>query len=298
MTTLQRMAGLSLALVTLAASLVSSSAWAQEFRPYTDAHITAAEWQTYFNEVQAKLGATRREFPEEHLVAFEDKTRVFYLAFTMPGHPAHPAWIARRVVGHDGTTEQSGYFAGDEKSFAALFDQYQDLTKRMRGDMEGEESLEAPSEEARATVEELTQEFLIARDTKDFERAFAMMTPSLQQREPFGDWRTQAVDALDRAGKPEGHDIHKISWYEDPPLAQLPGSYAAVDLNCRYEKLSICNEVLILYRTEDGQYRVMRYVQNMLDSETLRAMCVNKEHTRIAFTGGTTIDITCPKAHG
>jgi hypothetical protein len=280
--------------------VLASAAVAQEFQPYTDAKITVEQWQSYLDEVEAKLGTSKRTFPDEHLMVFEDGLHQMYLAFTMPGHPAHPAWVTRRVVdqGDEVGTQQIGYFAGDEQQFAALYESYRELTGRMRGELEREQPPEAQSAEARALIEELTQDYLVAHDAQEFERAYAMLTPSMQEHASFDEWRGMNADSLARVGKPEGHDILKITWYQDPPQGQLPGTYAAVDLKCRYEKLSVCSEVVIFHRGKDGRFRVMRHEQNTLDSKTMTEMCKTREHLKIEFSPGNKVEITCPKRAG
>ena len=70
------------------------------------------------------------EFPEQRLLVFDGEHS--YYAFTQPGHPAHPAWITRKLVSEqDGRLNmiQIGYFAGREPPFAELFRQYQVLTQ-------------------------------------------------------------------------------------------------------------------------------------------------------------------------
>ena len=284
----------------LISAALAPVAGAQEFRPYAEAKITVGQWQSYLDGVEVRLGSTKRTFPDEHLMVFEDEAHRMYVAFTMPGHPAHPAWVTRRVVEQAGEvdTEQVGYFAGDEQQFAALFESYRELTDRMRGDSEGEQPPEAQSVEARAQIEDLTQDYLIAHDAQEFERAYAMLTPSMQRQVPFDEWRGTNADALARAGKPQGHDILKITWYQDPPAGQLPGTYAAVDLACHYEKLTLCSEVLVFHRAGDGRFQVMRHEQNTLDSRTMTEMCRTREHLEIAFSHGAKVRITCPKRSG
>jgi hypothetical protein len=126
------------AIAILTAALISASVSAQEYKPYPRAQITEAQWQAYFDEVAAKHGATRREFPAEHLMVFEDTKNYMSYAFTQPGHPAHPAWVTRHVV-QDAVgvnVRQIGYFAGEEVPFAKLFRAYQELNARMREDFQ------------------------------------------------------------------------------------------------------------------------------------------------------------------
>jgi hypothetical protein len=78
--------------------------------------------------VHTAHGDTLRVFPEEYLEVLHSQDLVMHFAFTLPGHPAHPAWITRRATG--GVVDQVGYFAGDEARFADLFRAYLDLTER------------------------------------------------------------------------------------------------------------------------------------------------------------------------
>ena len=106
--------------------------------PYPQARITSDEWQQYFSEVSSKHAASRREFPAEHLVVFEDRATYTAYAFTQPGHAAYPSWITRHVLRDDAGVKvrQIGYFAGDEESFAKLFEAYQQLNGQMLEDFE------------------------------------------------------------------------------------------------------------------------------------------------------------------
>ena len=114
--------------------LTALSVAAQDFRPYPRARITAEQWQSYFAEVQAKHQQTERQFPNEHLVVYEDRKNYLSWAFTTPGHPAYPAWVTRQPVEDERgvTIRQIGYFAGDEPEFAKLFKAYLALNDRMR----------------------------------------------------------------------------------------------------------------------------------------------------------------------
>lgn len=109
-------------------------AFAQEFKPYPQARISAEQWQSYFDLVRKSHGKSERSFPDQRLVVFEDPAQYSSYAFTQPGHPAHPAWITRKVVEQDGSSaiDQIGYFAGDEVPFAELFRAYKSLNTQIR----------------------------------------------------------------------------------------------------------------------------------------------------------------------
>ena len=270
---------------------------AQEFHPYADAKISVAEWQSYLDDVRSKLAASERTFPEDHLTVFEDAPRQTYYAFTTAGHPAHPAWVARRVYrqGDEVGTEQTGFYAGDVAPFEALYNSYKDLTRRMQGEDERELPPEAYSDEARAHIEELTRDFLIAHDVEDFEQAYGMLTPVLQKASPYAEWRAELAAALARSGKPQGHDVRKITWYQDPSQGQLPGTYASVDLACHYERLAVCREIVTFHHDADGEFRIARYEQNILESDTMLEMCRTRERLSIELTSGGKVEVSCPK---
>ena len=111
----------------------SSTAFALELMPYPEADITEAQWTTYNQSVKNNYGETEKISHEQKLVTYSDNINRISFAFTLPGHPAHPAWIARQVVQNDEgiSMDQIGYFAGEEAPFARLFGQYKQLNKQI-----------------------------------------------------------------------------------------------------------------------------------------------------------------------
>jgi hypothetical protein len=117
---------------------------ALEFKPYPVARITPFQWASYCDQAKVALAGTMQELREHRLVVFSDRDNGISYAFTLSSHSAHPAWIARRVVG-DGQNmrvEQVGYFAGEEPPFAALFEQYQATNQRMIEELKRQRGIE------------------------------------------------------------------------------------------------------------------------------------------------------------
>ena len=118
---------------------------AQEFKPYPKADITASEWAVYFDDVRRRHQATAQDINDQNLLIYTDNATHTVFSFTKPGHPAHPAWIARRPVnkGNSIHIAQIGYFAGAEPPFAKLFSEYLALNQKlMEGINSGQEQLE------------------------------------------------------------------------------------------------------------------------------------------------------------
>jgi hypothetical protein len=123
-------------LIFIAVLTATSPAAAIDFKPHPTAQITEAQWSAYFDQVKTALGGSAQELREHKLIVFHDNATVTSYAFTQPGHPAHPAWITRRiVVGPNASVDQIGYFAGREEPFAELFRQYQATNQRMIEEM-------------------------------------------------------------------------------------------------------------------------------------------------------------------
>jgi len=112
--------------------LLAGAACAQEFQPYPKPGITETEWQTYFIMVQSAHRDSEERIDEQHLLTFVDQERGIQWAFTTLGHPAHPGWIARRLVGEgsEQRIQQVGYYAGSEQDFEMWFRAVLDLTRQ------------------------------------------------------------------------------------------------------------------------------------------------------------------------
>ena len=120
-----------LALVFL---LISASGNAVDFKPCPIAKVSENEFKQYLAQVQAQLGSFVEVVADQHLEIYFDKENSSTFAFTTEGHPAHPAWVARKVVERNAQigVDQVGYFAGAERPFALLFEQYLELNEKVK----------------------------------------------------------------------------------------------------------------------------------------------------------------------
>jgi hypothetical protein len=124
----------------LVACVFATPLLAATYNPYEDSEITPEQWQAYYDIVQSEFGDTKQEVPDAMLVFFEDASSSTHYAFTLPEHPAHPAWVTRKLVERDGdvSVELVGYFAGDEEPFSELFQDYAELTYQVQSDLEAQ----------------------------------------------------------------------------------------------------------------------------------------------------------------
>jgi hypothetical protein len=301
---LRRYVGLLIAIGML--SVIAANA--QEFKPYPDAKVTVAQWQAYLDLVREKVGSSKRSFPAQHLETYSNEaTRTVY-AFTELGHPAHPAWITRRVVEDKKgvSMEQAGFFAGDEPAFAKMFAEYQRMHERINPSKRGGGTAHSPPSPATGVIDEpagqgaivrgVLDKFLREYDQADGDGGWSSLTPGLQQLTSLDKWQSDRVQFLTLAGVVGGHDIDKITWYLNPPQSEALGLYAAYDLSCHFASLFYCGEVVILYSPKVGDpFTVMRYEHDVVTHESAQGLCKNKDIAHVDFGNGRTLDIQCTK---
>jgi hypothetical protein len=118
--------------------LISILAMGIEFKPHADAKITQGQWDSYYAQVKISKDLIKREIPELDVVIFENEKDGSSYAFTQSGHPAHPAWIARKITREGGQLgiDQVGYFAGKEPPFAQWFDEYLALNEKIKQELQ------------------------------------------------------------------------------------------------------------------------------------------------------------------
>jgi hypothetical protein len=115
-----------------------------------------------------------------------------------------------------------------------------------------------PTDEDEADIRKRTLAYLEAKDTNDFDAAFAMLGPTIAGYMTSESWRAPrtAFNAA-TAGQPE-REVIRITWYDDPQNAPTPGRYAAADYRASYaSKGFYCGYVMWL-RQQDGSYLIVR----------------------------------------
>ena len=116
----------------LALILLSLPVFAFQVEPYESLNITEAEFNQYHTAISKELAASHRSYPNHFLEVFSDESTRATIAFTLPRHPAHPAWVTRQVVMSEQGVHVAviGYFAGNEAEFAKLFRQYRAMAEQ------------------------------------------------------------------------------------------------------------------------------------------------------------------------
>ena len=121
-------------------------------------------------------------------------------------------------------------------------------------------------------VERLSLQFLSRRDAGDFEKAHAMLAPSMRALVDLERWTESARDLLSRVGPVSGRRIKKITWYDNPPNALSPGTYAAADYEQEAAGARIYCGYLIWAVSSQGEYGVIREEVNLVEDAVAHQM--------------------------
>ena len=117
----------------------------------------------------------------------------------------------------------------------------------------------SPDDTDKSQSERVLRDFIRALGDSRYEEAYEMLTPGMQELTPFDQWRQSKIEFRNLSGGSARYRNVTATWYKDPPGASLPGVYVAFDLDCRYENISLCHEILMLHRQSDGSFRIMRH---------------------------------------
>ncbi|MFM9879571.1 MAG: DUF4019 domain-containing protein [Burkholderiaceae bacterium] len=275
---------------------------AQEFKPYPEANITEAQWQSYFDEVRKKHGSTVQDLENQKLLVYTDTDRATFTvyAFTKPGHSAHPAWIARKPEqrGDSIFIGQIGYFVGAEESFAKLFREYLALNDKMKEDIKRQQqqsekqsgSLEPtfdrpqqkisssnpdtawrPSAAQQELVETASRSYFAARDGGKTEAAYAFLSERQKQLLTYSAFQKLLEESYSKTGAVQGRHLQSLTWYKDTPQAG-PGLYVAVDFAGTFANLALHCGYVVWQEQTNGHFLLVREEVNMIDNATMEKM--------------------------
>jgi hypothetical protein len=131
-------------LTLLALLCLLQSTFALELEPYPSAKISEEQWNQYHAEVKKELASERGSFKYEagELETYSEPQSNTTVAFTTPGHNAHPAWVTTQIVIGEKKIEVHvvGYFAGSEAAYQELYQKMNEMVEQTLKSFEEEEA--------------------------------------------------------------------------------------------------------------------------------------------------------------
>ncbi len=117
-----------------------------------------------------------------------------------------------------------------------------------------------------------TAAYFKARDARGYDRAYAMIADSMRAYLTPELFRDSAARFVDEAGRPGGVEVHRLSWYRDPPDAPQPGLYVAADFTAHYANIELMCGYLMWRQGADGGFELVREEQNFVDRRAAAQM--------------------------
>ncbi|MEO7178273.1 MAG: DUF4019 domain-containing protein [Allosphingosinicella sp.] len=114
-------------------------------------------------------------------------------------------------------------------------------------------------------VLDLTARYFAARDSGRYRDAWNLLTPTMQEMTPLPQWQAAQAHFNDRASGGLGREPVAVTWYDNPPDADVAGIFAAVDFVGKADKLAIICGYLVWLRQPDGSWRLTREEEGSLD---------------------------------
>ncbi|WP_432730253.1 DUF4019 domain-containing protein [Variovorax sp. W6] len=133
---------------------------------------------------------------------------------------------------------------------------------------------ERPStpEEDQKQVEALTYQYLKARDSGDFAKAYGFFADSMKATVSQENWSSDAKKFNAVAGPVTSRSIRKITRYDNPPSAPRPGIYIAADLVSQFQNMDVHCGYVVWYGQSDGSFQVIREEANYISKATQQRM--------------------------
>lgn len=132
-----------------------------------------------------------------------------------------------------------------------------------------------------AKIEQLTKKYLSAKDAGHYADAYSLFGASMKASTSLTSWTEGARGVKAKAGKLIGRTVKKITWYDNPPSAPVPGIYAAADYQSEFENMHVhCGYVAWLAQA-DGTFAIVREEENFIEKEA--ALKMSPEQVR-SFT--------------
>lgn len=122
-----------------------------------------------------------------------------------------------------------------------------------------------PDEATQRALVEQTQAYLRDKDDGRYDRAYAMIAPSMQSYLKRDLYASESARFNAEAGKAEERRVMRLSWYRDPPDAPAPGLYVAADFRSRFPNIFLHCGYLMWHQEKDGGFRLVREEQSFID---------------------------------
>ncbi|WP_380875375.1 hypothetical protein ACFB49_04390 [Sphingomonas sp. DBB INV C78] len=122
-----------------------------------------------------------------------------------------------------------------------------------------------PDETTQRKVIEDSYAYFKAKDGGNFDRAYALIGPSMKGYLKEDLYEAESARFNAEAGKAEERRVVRLTWYRDPPDAPAPGLYVAADFRSKFPNIYLHCGYLMWHQEKDGSFRIVREEQSFID---------------------------------
>lgn len=112
-----------------------------------------------------------------------------------------------------------------------------------------------------------TLRYLMAKDRGDFDAVNALLGPELTELFANRESRDSRAAFNAKAGLPDHREVVRLTWYDDPAGAPLPGRYVAADYRGDYPHAGFYCGYLVWHLQPDGSFRIVREEEAQMPDE-------------------------------
>jgi hypothetical protein len=115
-----------------------------------------------------------------------------------------------------------------------------------------------PAEADVLKVKLLSYLYFQAKYKRDFTTAFDTFAKATATGMNFKKWKSAQEKFYNSAGTELDRSFYRMTWYQNPPDAELPGIFVAVDYSAKFSKIGTQCGTLMWHRLATGNFELIR----------------------------------------
>lgn len=116
-----------------------------------------------------------------------------------------------------------------------------------------------------------TLRYLAAKDRGDFDAAYTLVGSELAAMFANGEARASRARFNAAAGLPDHREVVRLTWYDDPAGAPLPGRYVAADYRGDYPHAGFYCGYVVWHLQPEGSFRIVREEEGQMPDEVAKS---------------------------
>jgi Protein of unknown function (DUF4019) len=121
-------------------------------------------------------------------------------------------------------------------------------------------------------VEAASIAYLQQRSEGEFERAYGAFSEAMRSFQPLEEWKKRNADFNAAAGEQKSTSVWRITVYDNPPNAPVPGLYVAADYESEFERVPFQCGYLIWLQSAGRRFAITREESGSLPADLVERL--------------------------